>query len=88
MSGSVAVAAPGEERGVHARRLGELPRKWQQLLKAVAQPGAPEAVTQAVAPEAPTWAEASATGTRAVARGAATRVEPARWSKILDVRER
>ena len=55
--------------------------------KAAAQTGAPEAATQAVAPEAAMWAVASVTGTRAAARGAVTRMEAARWSRTLSVRE-
>ena len=55
--------------------------------KAATQTGALVAATQAAAPEAATWAVASATGTRAAARGAAIRVEAARRSRILGVRE-
>ena len=55
--------------------------------KAAAQTGAPEAATQAAAPEAAMWAVASVTGTREAARGVATRVEAARRSRILGVRE-
>ena len=57
------------------------------VTKAATQTGAPEAATQVAAPMAAMWAVALVTGTRAVARGAAMRVEPARQSRTLGVRE-
>ena len=55
--------------------------------KAVAQTGALGTATQAAAPEAAVWVVASVTGTQAAARGAAMRVEAARQSRNLGVRE-
>ena len=77
--------AHGGERGVRARRLGGLRRKWRQLRL---QPRRGHrrlrmAAMQAAAPEAAMWAVMSVTGTRAAARGAATRVEVARRSRTL-----
>ena len=77
--------AHGGERGVRARRLGGLRRKWRQLRL---QPRRGHrrlrmAAMQAAAPEAAMWAVMSVTGTR----GAATRVEVARRSRTLGVRE-
>ena len=55
--------------------------------KAAAQTEAPGAATQAAAPETAMWAVASVTETRAAAWGTATRVEAARRSSTLGVRE-
>ena len=83
---SVAVAAP-TERVRSACPPAQRAVTQMAATKAAAQTGAPEAAMQAVAPEAVIWAVASVTGTRAAARGAATRVEAARRSRTLGVRE-
>ena len=89
---SAAVAAPtehmvGSEECVAAFPPARRAAMQMAAIKAAAQTGAPEAATQEAAPEAAMWVVASVTGTRAAARGAATRVEAARRSRILSVRE-
>ena len=72
--------AHGGERGVRARQLRGLQRRWWQL-RLQLKTGALEVATQAAALEAAMWVVASVTVT-----GAAKRVEAARRSRTLGVR--
>ena len=73
--------AHGGERGVRARQLGGLQYKWRQLRRSA------DGGTRGCALEAAMWVVASTTRMQAAARGAATRVEAARRSRTLGVRE-